>query len=71
MISIRHKVLLACEHSGITLTRLAQELGMSQPTLSKRLQTGKLTQDELQAIAKVLGCEYHSYFEFSDGYKLE
>lgn len=71
MISIRHKVLLACEHSGITLTRLAQELGMSQPTLSKRLQTGKLTQTELETIAKVLGCEYHSYFEFSDGYKLE
>lgn len=71
MISIRHKVLLACEHSGITLTRLAQELGITQSTLSQRLKVGKLTQDELETIAKLLGCEYHSYFEFPDGYKLE
>lgn len=71
MISIRHKVLLACEKSGITLTRLAQEMGMSQSSLSKRLKVGKLTQEELEKIAELLGCEYHSYFEFSDGYKLE
>lgn len=71
MISIRHKVLLACEKSGITLTRLAQEMGMSQSSLSKRLKVGKLTQEELEKIAELLGCEYHSYFEFPDGYKLE
>lgn len=71
MISIKNKVEIACEVNGITVTQLAAKLGTSQPALSKRLKTGKFTQSELEHIAEVLGCEYHSILVLPDGTKLE
>ena len=57
--------------AGITVTELGRRMGMSQQTISYRLKTGKFRQDELEKMADIMGCEYHSYFIFSNGNKVE
>ena len=54
----------------MTLTELATKLGVTQPTLSNRLKTGKFTQDELSNIAKILNSEYQPLWILPDGTKL-
>lgn len=71
MISIKHKVEIACKLNDITVTELARRLGTSQQNLSKRLKVGKFSQDELETIANAIGCKYHSSFEMPDGTKVE
>lgn len=68
--TIRQKVKIACDESGITLTELAEKLGMSQQSMSNRLKTGKFTQEELEQIAQVLGCKYINYFEYPNGTRI-
>lgn len=44
---------------------------MSQQTFSSRLKVGKFTQEELEKMASILGCKYHSFFEYDNGSKIE
>lgn len=44
---------------------------MSQQNISKRLKVGKFTQSELEEMATIMGCEYHSVFIFPDGNKVD
>lgn len=69
-ITIKQRVKAACEISNMTLTELANKIGMSQQSLSNRLKTGKFTQEELEQMAKALGCEYINYFEYPNGTKI-
>lgn len=71
ILSIRNKVLLACEANNITLTELAGKLGTSQPNLTKRLKTGKFTQEELSHMANILNCKYESTWTLPNGTKLK
>lgn len=57
--------------AGITVTELGKRMGMSQQNISSRLKVGKFTQEELEKMAFIMGCEYHSYFEFPNGSKAE
>ena len=70
ILSIKDKVLLACKANDMTLTELAMKLGVTQPTLSNRLKTGKFTQDELSNIAKILNSEYQPLWILPVGTKL-
>jgi len=54
-------------HANINITELAKRFGTSQPNMTKRLQVGKFTKEELNKIAEILGCEYISVFKFPDG----
>ena len=65
--TIEEKIKRVCEIQGVSLTELGKRLGISQPTISKRLKVGKFTQEELREIGRVLGCRYYSYFVFPDG----
>lgn len=60
----------ACDVAGISLTELANRMGLSQSNFSQRLKTGKFTKEELEQMAQCLGCKYVSYFEFEDGTKI-
>lgn len=44
---------------------------MSQASISKRVKTGKFTQEELEKMAQIMGAEYRSGFYFPDGNKAE
>ena len=69
-ITIKQRIKAACEISNITLTELANKMGMSQQSMSNRLKTGKFTQEELEKMAKMLGCKYVNYFEYPNGTRL-
>lgn len=71
MLTLQQKIKLACDMAGISLTELGQRMGMSQPSISKRVSTGKFTQEELEQIAEILGAEFRSGFYFPDGKKVE
>ena len=43
--------------AGITVTELGARMGMSQQSISNRLKTGKFTQEELEKMAAIMGCE--------------
>jgi lambda repressor-like predicted transcriptional regulator len=70
-ITIKRKIESACAMAGITVTELGRKMGMSQQSMSNRLKTGKFTQEELERMADVMGCEYHSVFIFPNGNKVE
>lgn len=67
ILTLQQKIKVACDHAEISLTELGARMGMSQASISKRIKTGKFTQEELEEMAKHIGCVYRSSFEFSDG----
>lgn len=71
ILSLQYKIKIACDYAGISLTELGARMGMSQASISKRVKTGKFTQEELEEMAKHIGCEYHSSFNFKDGKIIE
>ena len=70
-IQIKQKIEVACAVAGISVTELGAKMGMSQQSISKRLKTGKFKQEELEEMADIMGCKYHSFFEFPNGNKIE
>lgn len=70
-ITLQQKIKVACEVSDMTLTELGKKMGMSQASISKRLKTGKFTQEELEQMANILGATWKSGFHFPDGIKIE
>ena len=69
-ITLQQRVKASCELAGMSLTELAGKLVMSQQNFSKRLKVGKFTQEELEEIAKALGANYISVFEFPNGTRI-
>ena len=69
-ITLQQRVKASCELAGMSLTELAEKLGTSQQNFSKRLKVGKFTQEELEEIAKALGANYISVFEFPNGTRI-
>lgn len=63
--------MVAMDIAGVTQAELANRLGTSPAALSKRIKTGKFSDEDFQNIASALGCEYKSGFYFSDGNKVE
>lgn len=70
-ITIQQKIMVALDIAGITQAELAERLGTSAPALSKRIKTGKFSDNDFEGIAKALGCTYKSGFYFPDGNKVE
>ena len=53
------------------MTELGAKMGMSQASISKRVKTGKFTQEELEKMASIMGCKYTSAFVFPNGNRIE
>ena len=70
-ITLQQKIKVACDTAGMSLTELGSKMGMSQASISKRVKTGKFTQEELEEIGRHLGAEFRSGFYFPDGIKVE
>lgn len=62
---------MACTVAGINKTELAKRLGMTQPAFSQRFKTGKFSDEDFMKMAKELGAEYFSGFQFPDGTRVE
>ena len=65
-ITLQQKIKVACDEAGISLTELGAKMGMSQASISKRVKTGKFTQEELE----IMGCKYTSAFVFPNGNRI-
>ena len=57
----------ALDHGGMTITELGVRFGIKQQAMSKKMQIGKFTQDDLYKIAQSMDCEYISEFCYDDG----
>lgn len=68
--TLQQRVKASCDLADMSLTELAEKLGMSQQNFSKRLKVGKFTQEEIEQIANAVGAKYISVFEFPDGTKI-
>ena len=64
---IKQRIKFACGISKISLSKVAESLGMSPSAFSQRLNNAKFTKDELVKIADIIGCKYDCYFRFEDG----
>ena len=60
----RQIIEMAIAYCGITNSELARRLEWSPQLLNKRLNTGKLSVEEWETIAKALGGKLHIRFEF-------
>ena len=70
-ITLQQKIKVACDMAGMSMSELGARMGMSQASISKRIKTGKFTQEELETMAHILGAKYKSGFYFPDGSKVE
>lgn len=70
-ITLQQKIKVACDVAGMSLTELGAKMGMSQASISKRVKTGKFTQEELEQMAAIMGCKYQSSFIFPDGNEIK
>ena len=70
-ITLQQKIKVACDTAGTSLTELGAKMGMSQASISKRVKTGKFTQEELEEMGRHLGAEFRSGFYFPDVVKVE
>ena len=57
--------------AGITQAELAARMGTSPAALSKRIKTGKFSDEDFSKMAAAMGCEYKSGFYFPNGDKVE
>ena len=69
-VTIQQKINAAMKYKDVTQQQLADEFGISQQAMGKRLKTGKFTTSELEKIAARLGCKYISYFEFDENTRI-
>ena len=53
-ITIKQKIESACAMAGMTVTELGKRMGMSQPSISKRFDTGKFTQEEIEKMDVII-----------------
>ena len=61
----------AAGYAGKSLAELARESGQTSPAnFHSKLRRETLKDEELEEIARVLGCKYRCYFEFPDGTKI-
>ena len=55
---------------GWTLTRLAQELEVTQPNLSKKLKKNNFSESDMRKICAILGVSFELTIETEDGTKI-
>lgn len=61
----------AAGYAGKSLAELARDAGQKTPAnFHSKLRRETLKDEELEEIARVLGCKYRCYFEFPDGTKI-
>ena len=68
--NIRKRIRAACSLAGISITELGEKMGFVQSNFSQKMKNGRFTKQELEQMAKILGCKYICFFELEDGQKV-
>lgn len=61
------RIRMAAAYKGVTLSSIADALGISIQNFSQRIDRGSLNEDEIRCVAETLGAESHTFFKFPDG----
>lgn len=56
--------------AGISVAELARRIGCKPSTFHRRMQTGRLSLLELEAMVEVTGCKYVQHYELPNGEKI-
>ena len=65
--TIEQKIKMALSYSGISQAELARRMETSPSNLNQKVKRNTLTKEELEKIAKALGCVWRAEFVFDDG----
>ena len=65
--TIAQKISMALSYRGMSQSELARQLDTTPQNLSQKIKRNTLTKEELEEIAKILGCVWKAEFEFPDG----
>ena len=57
------QIKIICKRQKITLTSVANAMGLSIQNFSNKLTKNNFDEDELRFIAELINCEYHSFFQ--------
>lgn len=60
------QIKIICKRQKITLSSVAEALGISIQNFSNKLSKNNFEESELRTIASIINCEYHSYFVFKE-----
>ncbi len=66
MLSMGEKIRIIIKRRNITLSQLAESLGMSRQNLSNKMSRDNFSEKELQDIAEALNCSYQANFKMND-----
>ena len=67
--TVKDMVLEACKIQNKSISELSKEIGTTRQALSRKLECGKFTHDEMVKLADHFGGKYHNYF-IVNGYKI-
>lgn len=62
---------MAMAAADVNMSELARRINQSPQNLGLKFKRDTLTRSELEQIAAALGAEYHAFFVFPDGTKIE
>ncbi|KYG89137.1 transcriptional regulator [[Bacillus] sp. KCTC 13219] len=56
--------------SSMTMSELAEKMGVSQPNLSQRIKRDNFNENDLRKIAEIFDVELEIHFVFKDGRRI-
>lgn len=65
-LTIYEKIRVIAKRRGVTLTELADKLGISKQSLSHKFNRSTFSEKELQQIASILDCTFDTVFTMND-----
>lgn len=68
--TIEQKIKMALSYAGKSQAELARLMNTTPSNLNQKIKRGTLTQEEMEAIASILGGVWRAEFEFPDGTKI-
>lgn len=68
--AVDYKIKEVMKRTGFTLTRYAEERNVSTITVSRKVNHGKWTLEQLFELANITGCRFQCCFVFKDGERI-
>ncbi len=65
--TVSEQIKVLCVRCNVSEAELARRLGKSPQSLNAKLRRGKMTVEDLEKIAAVLGVEFKRYFILGNG----
>ncbi len=64
--TIEQKIKMATAWAGISQAQLARRIGTTPSNLNQKIKRNTLTMEDMEEIARALGCEWEAHFRLPD-----